>query len=101
MKFSIVARPQRLILLATALLLVSAPPRATFAETKPASDAKASATVDLNKATEAQLQEVPGIGEATAKKIIKGRPYKSIDDLSKAGVPESTIGKIRSHVSIG
>ncbi len=68
--------------------------------TKTSTDKKTVGTVDLNKATQAQLQDVSGIGEAYAAKIIKGRPYKSIDDLAKAGIPAATITKIRSRVSI-
>jgi DNA uptake protein ComE-like DNA-binding protein len=59
------------------------------------------ALVDLNKAAEAQLSEVPDIGEKYAKKIVAGRPYKSIDDLSKAGVPKAVIAKIKSQVTVG
>lgn len=42
--------------------------------------------VDINSASQADLEKVPGIGEATAKKIIAGRPYTSVADLSKAGL---------------
>jgi hypothetical protein len=41
------------------------------------------------------------VGEVTAKKIIAGRPYKTLDDLAKAGIPKSTIDKIRDHVTVG
>lgn len=57
--------------------------------------------LDLNKATEAQLQDVPGLGDAYAKKIFSGRPYKSVDDLAKAGIPAATIAKVKSLVTVG
>jgi competence protein ComEA len=63
--------------------------------------AAAKATLDLNKATSDELQELPGVGEVTAKKIIDGRPYSKVDDLAKAGVPARVITSIRSHVHVG
>lgn len=56
--------------------------------------------VDLNTATQKELEDLPGVGEATAKKIIAGRPYKSVSDLAKAGVPEKTISKIQKQVTV-
>ena len=62
--------------------------------------AKDAAPVDLNTASLKELEELPGVGEATAKKIVAGRPYSSVDDLAKAGVSKSTISKIRSQVTV-
>jgi hypothetical protein len=57
--------------------------------------------VDLNTASKKDLDELPGVGPATAKKIIAGRPYSSVADLSKAGIPERTIKKITPMVTVG
>ncbi|MFI5183258.1 MAG: ComEA family DNA-binding protein [Vicinamibacteria bacterium] len=87
----------------------SAPPPtgvpAPAATPKPAKAPKATPTpaalVDLNSASEKELEELNGVGLATAKKIIAGRPFATVDDLSKAGVSASTITKIKPHVTVG
>ncbi len=59
------------------------------------------APVDLNTASQKELEALPGVGEATAKKIIAGRPYKSVDELAKAGVPAKTIDSLKPLVTVG
>lgn len=63
-------------------------------------------SVDLNSASEGELQEVPGIGPSLAKKIVEFRkengPFKSVEDLLKVrGVGEKSLERLRAHVTVG
>src|SRR5882762_6293167 len=58
--------------------------------------------VNLNTATSEQLQQVPGIGPATAGKILQMRktygPFKSVDDLlAIRRLGAKRLGKMREH----
>lgn len=56
--------------------------------------------IDLNTASEADLESLPGVGKATAAKIIAGQPYASVSDLSRAGVSGKTIATIQPLVTV-
>ena len=70
------------------------------AEKTAAAQSTTSEKVELNSANQSELDKLPGVGPATARKIIAGRPYHSVDDLARAGVSGSTISKIRPLVAV-
>src|SRR5467141_1422616 len=62
--------------------------------------------VTLNTATSEELQQVPGIGPATAEKILQMRksygPFKSVDDLlSIKGIGKKRLEKMRKYLTVG
>ena len=61
--------------------------------------------VNLNTATEAELDALSGIGPVTAGKIIESRgtaPFRSVDELRERGlVGEKTFEKIRGQLTVG
>jgi competence protein ComEA len=59
------------------------------------------ALIDLNSASEKELEAIKGVGPATAKKIIAGRPYNSVDELSKAGLSAKQVEAVKPFVTVG
>jgi competence protein ComEA len=58
--------------------------------------------LDLNTATEKELQSIKGIGPALAERIIAGRPYRTVDDLLKVkGIGPKKLENIRPCVVVG
>jgi competence protein ComEA len=64
----------------------------------------AGALVDLNTASQAELEELPGIGPATAEKIMAAReeaPFGAVDELRSRGIlGEKTFDKLRDLVEV-
>ncbi len=88
-----------LVAAAITLATLAAP---AFAQDKKApapAAAKAEALMDINKASEKDLASLPGIGEARAKAIVKGRPYKGKNELKdKKIIPESVYDGIKDKI---
>lgn len=62
--------------------------------------------INLNSATSAELQQVPGIGPSTADKILRMRksygPFKSVDDLRAIkGIGPKRMEKMRKYLTVG
>jgi DNA uptake protein ComE-like DNA-binding protein len=84
---------------ALALFFVFAVPAAAAPKTAAAKSAKKTEKLDLNTATQDQLKDLPGIGDAYSKKIVDGRPYKAKDELwQRKIVPKATYDKIKDKV---
>ncbi len=57
--------------------------------------------VNVNDATQAELETIPGIGPALARQIIAGRPYARIEDLERVrGIGRFTVSSIRPYVKV-
>jgi competence protein ComEA len=93
-----------------AVLLVAAP--ASFAQTRPTSPSVAAAklapgaTVNINTASAAELDALPGIGAKTAALIIEYRqkngPFKKIEELMNVrGVGEKNFLKLKPQITVG
>jgi competence protein ComEA len=84
--------------------LVSVPRLGDGSGTAPPAGAT-SGLLDLNTATAEQLDTLPGIGPATATKIIASRserPFASVDDLvTRKLVTAATLAKFRGQVTVG
>ena len=72
----------------------------------PLSAAERADPIDLNRATAQDLIQLPGVGEAIAKRIVDFReqhgPFKRVEDLMKVkGIGEKSLEKIRPYVRVG
>ena len=57
--------------------------------------------VNVNTATERELRTLPGVGAATARRIIGGRPYRDVDGLlTIKGINEKNLEAMRSVIMV-
>lgn len=59
------------------------------------------AKVNLNTATQAELEKLPGIGPKRAEAIIGARPFKQIEDLRKIrGLTRAQLNEVKDQVTV-
>jgi len=79
-------------------------PPAARSRSKPRRNAgamPAGGRIDINTATQAELEALPGVGPAIARRIIEGRPYWSVDDLERVkGIGRKRLDEIRPLIAI-
>ncbi|MBZ5640535.1 MAG: helix-hairpin-helix domain-containing protein [Acidobacteriia bacterium] len=93
-----------IFLVAAASPARAAPPPA--ASRSAAAKAVPTAPVDVNTASAAQLETVPGIGKALAQRIVEFRekngPFGEVDDLVKVrGIGEKSIQRLKPYLTAG
>lgn len=64
-------------------------------------DTRGSDRIDLNRATREELESLPGVGSDTARRIIEGRPYRSVEELRQVrGIGASRYAQIAPEVRV-
>jgi competence protein ComEA len=67
-----------------------------------AASSGAASPVNVNSATAAELEALPGIGPAKAQAIIENRPYAAVDELDRVpGIGPATLERLRPLVTTG
>jgi competence protein ComEA len=75
--------------------------RQSTEKTPSAKEAKLTAPIDINHASAAELQKLPGVGPKRAQQIMAERPFQTIDDLRRVhGIGPKTLERLRPYVTI-
>jgi competence protein ComEA len=87
-------------------IYVGVPVPAAGAAAGPAGAAGVPAKVNLNTATAEQLDELPGVGEVTAARILDWRSehgaFTAVEQLREvSGIGDTRLSRLRDHVSVG
>lgn len=86
-------------------ILVGIEPAVPPAASAPGAGGSAGALVNINTATESELQDLPGVGPVTASSIVAWRSdhgrFTAVEDLLEVrGIGEATLANLRDHVTV-
>jgi DNA uptake protein ComE-like DNA-binding protein len=56
--------------------------------------------VDINSAPVAEIQKLPGVNKLQAQRIVAMRPFLSIQDLIRTGLPQKTINNLKPAATV-
>jgi len=95
--------------IAAVAALLALLPSSSLAQTRPvaaAAKAAAGAVININTASAAELDALPGIGAKTAARIVEYRqkngPFKKVEDLMNVrGVGEKNFLKLKAQITVG
>jgi competence protein ComEA len=95
----------RVLLAALVITLGTAAPTAAAQDAPRTTAAMASAPLNLNSASVAQLEALPGIGRATAERIVEYRQknggFKKVEDLMNVrGIGEKSFLKLKPLITV-
>ena len=77
------------------------PPISPPTEPSDIASGKAGSKININTASQSEIESLPGIGPSKAQGIIENRPYNSIEEIKKVpGIGEATFQQIKDLITV-